>query len=124
MTAPYFEFYYIHMQNGGQTTRMAKWLETRLLPICQKHGFGTMGFFTVSVGRDLPTTLIVFSFPPCRDGDAVGQASAPTPIMPRRWWKWRRTSPRFTASSPPCSARRPFARRWRLPSRRAGPQAV
>jgi hypothetical protein len=63
MTAPYFEFYYIHMQNGSQTTRMAKWLETRLLPICQKHGFGTMGFFTVSVGRDLPTTLIVFSFP-------------------------------------------------------------
>jgi len=63
MSGAYFEFYYIHMQNGSQTTRMSKWLENGLLPICQKHGFGTMGFFTVAVGSNLPTTLIIFSYP-------------------------------------------------------------
>ena len=63
MSSSYFEFYYIHMQNGNQTTRMAKWLENRLLPICQKQGFGAMGFFTVALGPNLPTTLIVFNYP-------------------------------------------------------------
>lgn len=63
MSTSYFEFFYIHMQNGSQTPRMAKWLENRLLPICQKHGFGPMGFFTVAVGPNLPSTLIIFSYP-------------------------------------------------------------
>lgn len=63
MNSSYFEFYYVHMQSGSQTTRMAKWLESRLLPICQKHGFGPMGFFTVTVGPSLPTVLIIFSYP-------------------------------------------------------------
>jgi hypothetical protein len=70
MNARYFEFYYIHMQNGAQTTRMAKWLETRLLPTCQKHGFGPMGFFTVAVGTNLPTTVIVFSYPSLAEMEA------------------------------------------------------
>ena len=59
--SPYYvEFHYVHMQNGSQTTRMAKWLETRLLPIWQKHAFGPVGFFNTEVGPNLPTTLMVF----------------------------------------------------------------
>ena len=54
MSSSYFEFYYIHMQNGSQTARMAKWLENRLMPICQKHGFGPMGIFNVTVGTHFP----------------------------------------------------------------------
>jgi len=71
MSSSYFEFYYVHMQNGSQTARMSKWLETRLMPICQKHGFGPLGFFTVTVGRDLPTTLIIFSYPSLADMEAL-----------------------------------------------------
>lgn len=63
MSSSYFEFYYIHMQNGSQTARMAKWLETRLMPTCQKHGFGPMGFFNVAVGPNLPTAVITFTYP-------------------------------------------------------------
>jgi hypothetical protein len=63
MNSSYFEFYYIHMQNGSQTPRMAKWLENRLLPICQKQGFGPMGFFNVTLGASLPTALIIFTYP-------------------------------------------------------------
>jgi len=63
MSASYFEFFYIHMQNGSQTARISKWLESGLMPICQKHGFGPMGFFNVTVGPSLPTTLIIFSYP-------------------------------------------------------------
>ncbi len=59
----YFEFFWIHMQNGDQTSRMAKWLENSLLPICRKNGFGPIGFFTVTVGSNLPTTLIIFAYP-------------------------------------------------------------
>jgi hypothetical protein len=66
----YIEFYYIHMQNGSQPPRMAKWLETRLMPICQKHGFGPMGFFNVDVGPNLPSTLIVFSYPSLAEMEA------------------------------------------------------
>jgi len=62
--SPYYvEFHYVHMQNGSQTTRMAKWLETRLLPIWQKHAFGPVGFFNTEVGPNLPTTLMVFTYP-------------------------------------------------------------
>jgi len=63
MSSSYFEFFYIHMQNGSQTARMSKWLENGLMPICQKHGFGPMGFFNVAVGPNLPTALIIFSYP-------------------------------------------------------------
>ena len=70
MSSSYFEFFYIHLQNGSQTARMAKWLETRLLPICQKHGFGPMGFFTVAVGVNLPTTVILFSYPSLSEMEA------------------------------------------------------
>jgi len=63
MSPSYFEFYYIHMQNGSQTSRMAKWLENRLLPICQRQGFGPVGIFTVAVGPNLPTTLLLFTYP-------------------------------------------------------------
>jgi hypothetical protein len=63
MSSPYFEFFYIHMQSGSQTQRMAKWLENGLWPICQKNGFGPMGFFNVDVGPSLPTALIIFSYP-------------------------------------------------------------
>jgi hypothetical protein len=70
MNSSYFEFYYIHMQNGSQTTRMAKWLESRLMPICQKHGFGPMGFFNVAVGTSLPTALILFSYPSLTEMEA------------------------------------------------------
>ncbi len=63
MSSSYFEFFYIHMQNGSQTPRMMKWLDNGLWPICQKHGFGPMGFFNVDVGPSLPTVLIIFSYP-------------------------------------------------------------
>jgi hypothetical protein len=67
MSPSYFEFYYIHMQNGSQQPRMAKWLETRLLPICQRQGFGPMGFFNVAFGANLPTALIIFTYPSLAD---------------------------------------------------------
>jgi len=63
MSSSYFEFFYIHMQNGSQTSRMSKWLENGLMPICQKNGFGPMGFFNVAIGPNLPTALIIFSYP-------------------------------------------------------------
>ena len=63
MSSSYFEFFYIHMQSGSQTSRMMKWLENGLWPICQKHGFGPMGFFNVDIGPNLPTTLIIFTYP-------------------------------------------------------------
>jgi len=66
----YIEFFYIHMQNGSQPPRMVKWLENRLLPICQKHAFGPMGFFNVDIGSKLPTTLVVFSYPSLSDMEA------------------------------------------------------
>jgi len=70
MSPSYFEFYYIHLQNGSQTGRMAKWLETWLLPLCQKHGFGPMGFFNTDVGPNIPTTLIIFSYPSLAEMEA------------------------------------------------------
>ena len=70
MTTTYFEFHYIHLQNGSQVLRMAKWLETRLLPTCQKHGFGPMGFFNVAVGPNLPTAMIIFSYPSLSEMEA------------------------------------------------------
>jgi hypothetical protein len=66
----YFEFYYIHMQNGSQTARLLKWLETGLLPVCQKHGFGPIGVFNVTVGANLPTTLMVYSYPSLAEMEA------------------------------------------------------
>jgi hypothetical protein len=63
MSSSYFEFFYIHMQNGSQTQRMTKWLEKGLWPICQKHGFGPIGFFNVDVGPNLPSALVIFSYP-------------------------------------------------------------
>jgi len=33
------------------------------MPICQKCGFGPMGFFNTEVGPNIPTTLIIFSYP-------------------------------------------------------------
>src|SRR5208283_4765338 len=63
MSSSYFEFFYIHMQSGSQPPRMMKWLENGLWPICQKNGFGPMGFFNVDVGPSLPTALIIFSYP-------------------------------------------------------------
>ncbi len=77
MSSSYFEFYYIHMQNGSQTARMAKWLENRLMPICQKHGFGPMGIFNVTVGTHIPTTVILFSYPSLTEMEAQwGKLSA------------------------------------------------
>ena len=70
MSSSYFEFFHIHMQNGSQPPRMSKWLETRLMPICQKNGFGPMGFFNVAVGPNLPTALIIFSYPSLTDMEA------------------------------------------------------
>jgi hypothetical protein len=70
MNSSYFEFYYVHMQNGSQVARMTPWLENRLMPICQKQGFGPMGFFNVAVGPNLPTTLIIFSYPSLADMEA------------------------------------------------------
>lgn len=77
-TSPsYFEFYYIHMQNGSQTSRMLKWLETGLLPVCQKHGFGPIGVFNVTVGANLPTTLMIYSYLSLADMEAQwGKLSA------------------------------------------------
>jgi hypothetical protein len=63
LSSSYFEFFYIHLQNGSQTSRMSKWLESSLGPICQKNGFGPIGFFNVETGPSLPSTLIVFSYP-------------------------------------------------------------
>jgi hypothetical protein len=63
VNSSYLEFFYIHMQNGSQTPRMMKWLENGLWPICQKHGFGPIGFFNVDIGPNLPTVLIIFSYP-------------------------------------------------------------
>jgi len=70
MSPFYIEFFYIHMQNGSQPPRMVKWLESRLLPICQKHGFGPMGFFNVDIGAKLPTILVVFSYPSLAEMEA------------------------------------------------------
>jgi hypothetical protein len=47
MSSTYFEFFYIHMQSGSQPPRMAKWLESRLMPICQKHGLAPWDFSTL-----------------------------------------------------------------------------
>jgi hypothetical protein len=58
------------MQNGSQTSRMQQWLENRLMPICQKNGFGTMGFFNVAIGTNLPTALIIFSYPSLTEMEA------------------------------------------------------
>lgn len=63
MSSSYFELLYIHMQSGSQPPRMAKWLETRLMPLCQKHGFGPMGFFNVDIGPQLPSAVVIFSYP-------------------------------------------------------------
>lgn len=71
MNSSYFEFYYIYMQSGSQTQRMAKWLETGLWPICKKHGFGPIGFFNVDVGPHLPTALIIFSYPSLTDMEGL-----------------------------------------------------
>lgn len=70
IASPYFEFFWIHMQNGSQTSRMAKWLESSLLPICQKNGFGPMGVFAVTVGPNLPSTLIIFAYPSLAEMEA------------------------------------------------------
>jgi len=71
MTTSYFELMYIHMQSGSQPPRMAKWLETRLMPICQKHGFGPMGFFNVDVGPQLPTLVVIFNYPSLTEMEAL-----------------------------------------------------
>ena len=63
MSSSYFEFMHIHMQSGSQPQRMSKWLESRLMPMCQKHGFGPMGFFNVDIGPSLPTAVVIFSYP-------------------------------------------------------------
>jgi hypothetical protein len=70
MSSSYVEFFYIHMQNGGQVARLAPWLEKRLMPLCQKHGFGAMGFFNVTVGPNMPSALIIFSYPSLADMEA------------------------------------------------------
>jgi hypothetical protein len=70
MSSSYFEFFYIHMQSGSQPSRMMRWLENGLWPICQKHGFGQMGFFNVDIGPNLPTALIIFSYPSLTEMEA------------------------------------------------------
>jgi len=70
MSSSYFELMYIHMQSGSQPPRMTKWLETRLMPICQKHGFGPMGFFNVEVGPELPTAVVIFNYPSLTEMEA------------------------------------------------------
>jgi hypothetical protein len=71
MSSTYFEFLYIHMQSGSQPPRMAKWLEGRLMPICQKHGFGPMGFFNMDIGPSLPTAVVIFSYPSLTEMEAL-----------------------------------------------------
>ncbi len=71
MSSSYFEFFYIHMQNGSQPPRMMKWLENGLWPICQKHGFGPMRFFNVDIGPSLPTALNIFSYPSLAEMEAL-----------------------------------------------------
>jgi hypothetical protein len=63
LSSPYFEFSSIHLQNGAQPPRMLKWLEGRLMPIFQKHGFGPVGCFTVDIGPNAPMVLMIFSYP-------------------------------------------------------------
>jgi len=71
MSSSYFELMYIHMQSGSQPQRMAKWLENRLMPICQKHGFSPMGFFNVEVGPELPTVVVIFNYPSLTEMEAL-----------------------------------------------------
>jgi hypothetical protein len=71
MSLPYFEFFYIHMQNGSQPPRMMKWLESGLFPICQKHGFGPMGAFNVDIGPNIPSALVLFSYPSLTEMEAL-----------------------------------------------------
>jgi len=63
MHAGYYEFAFIRLQNGGQVSRMQNWLEKRVLPLFQKHQFGPVGCFSVDVGPNLPSVMVLLSFP-------------------------------------------------------------
>ena len=59
---PYYEFRIYRMQIGPQTGRMDSWAESRLMPLLKKHGFGTVGFFSESVGPNVPSLYGLLSY--------------------------------------------------------------
>jgi hypothetical protein len=63
MPSSYFEFVFMRLQNGSQVSRLQNWLEKHAVPLFQKNGFGTMGFFNMEVSAYSPAVLGVFSHP-------------------------------------------------------------
>ncbi len=59
---PYYEFRIYRMQIGPQTGRMNSWAESRLMPLLKKHGFGPVGFFSESVGPNVPSLYGLLSY--------------------------------------------------------------
>jgi hypothetical protein len=71
MPSSYFEFVFMRLQNGSQVSRLQSWLEKRAVPLFQKNGFGTMGFFNMEVSAYSPAVLGVFSHPSLAGMEAV-----------------------------------------------------
>ena len=63
MPSTYYEFVFMRLQNGSQVSRMQNWLEKRAMPIFQKNGLGTVGYFNMEVSAYSPAILGVYSYP-------------------------------------------------------------
>lgn len=62
MPSSYYEFALMRLQNGSQVSRLQNWLEKRAIPLFQKAGFGTMGFFNMEVSAYSPAVLGIYSY--------------------------------------------------------------
>ena len=58
----YFELRFYALRQGSQGTRMNEWNSKTLMPLMKKHGFGTAGYFNVSVGP-MPMMVSLVSYP-------------------------------------------------------------
>jgi NIPSNAP len=59
-------YYYLmtmRLQFGDEMGRVLGWFEKRAFPLFEKHKFGPVGMFTVSVGPAIPSVVGIFNHP-------------------------------------------------------------
>lgn len=59
----WFELRFFHLRNDFERPRLDAFLKDVYLPASKRLGFGPLGFFTVSIGPDMPTLVSLTSYP-------------------------------------------------------------
>lgn len=67
----FFEVFTFRLNFGAQFDRLLAFLEKRAVPILQRLRFGTMGFFTVSVGPHIPAVVEILTYSSLAEKEAL-----------------------------------------------------